>query len=685
MVDFGQTWFSKFIFMRKSVFLILISILLPYGIFSQELNLNERCQALLSNPETGMVPSVDGTYDTVIAERNAKAITTALSRLGRSQDLLLPEGVYYVTSILVPQTIRECTVAGAGIGATTLIRSPFSWDNNTQGDCPLRTEVFLAEYVNGFELRDMTLDGSSQFMAISGYGQWNTATGEFSNGLPQFPTYKSNDAYSASAGSLVSIRLSNDITFDGVEFKNGYGWCILLGKINGFTMRNSIIDTGNLSTEFKGHFNAPPNNQVMHMHTSQDGLHMVNVSNVLIEYNDIHSEDSAIAIEINPSWNWGGFDVVENVVVRNNYVSTKSPSDAEKLMNDDDVLYGTGLADEWMGQSAVDIFYNEHFDAQGTTFYDGRVHFRNIEISENAFENVRQGVRCGFFIGASLGHFNHRIFNLTIKNNTPSYMAGRNKDRPAGIRNVFKNTHTNTWNKSGGAGIAVRYADSLTISNNYIENCVGGLGISIENVKDFTVVNNYIDKISGTSLGDLGSQWNGGEGIRINNRYLTSDPNMDNGYFNAGYFLVEGNKIGEVATTKIAVLTTKNGTINLNGNFDLNGTALCALENGIYKANVTGIDWGGDCYTSARGITSYQPEFILHPGNSVTGDLVIEAAQHVIADAVVDLFNMQGNTIYTTNLSAGSTLVPMHHLSRGIYLLAVDGQNEKQFIKIIKQ
>jgi hypothetical protein len=671
--------------MQKSVFLIFLSILLSYSIFSQELNLNERCQALLSNPETGMVPSVDGTFDAAVAERNTKAITTALSRLGKTQDLLLPEGIYYVTTILVPKTIRDCTIAGAGIGTTTLIRTPFSWDNNTQGDCPLRTEVFLAEYVTGFELRDMTLDGSSQFMAISGYGQWNTATGEFSNGLPQFPTYKTNDSYTASAGSLVSIRLSNDIAFEGVEFKNGYGWCILLGKINGFTMRNSIIDTGNLSTEFKGHFNAPPNNQVMHMHTSQDGLHMVNVSNVLIEYNDIHSEDSAIAIEFNPSWNWGGYDIVENVVVRNNYVSTISPSDPEKLMNDDDVLYGTGLADAWMGQSAVDIFYNEHFDAQGTSYYDGRTYFRNIEISENAFENVRQGVRCGFFIGASLGHFNHRIFNLTIKNNTPEYRAGRNKDRPAGIRNVFKNTHANSWNKSGGAGIAVRYTDSLTISNNHIENCVGGLGISIENVTDFTIVNNYIDKISGKSLGDLGSQWNGGEGIRINNRYLTSDPNMDKGYFNAGYFRVEGNRIGEVETTKIAVLTTKNGAIKLDANHDLNGIALCALENGIYRANVTGIDWGGECSTSVGGISGNQPDFILHPGNLVSGDLIIEPAQPIAENAMVDLFNMQGKNIYTNILSAGSTLVPMHHLSNGIYLLSVDGQKEKQLIKIIKQ
>lgn len=670
--------------MQKSAFFIFLSIIIPYNFFAQELNLNDKCQALLTNTETGLVMSVDGTFDAEVAERNTKAITTALSRLGRTQDLLLPEGIYYVNTILVPKTIRDCTIAGAGIGKTTLIRTPFSWDNNTQGDCPLRTEVFLAEYITGFELRGMTIDGSSQFMAISGYGQWNTTTGEFSNGLPQFPTYKSNDGYSASGGSLISIRLSNDITFETVEFKNGYGWCLLLGKVNGFTMRNSILDTGNLSTEFKGHFNAPPNNQVMHMHTSQDGLHMVNVSNVLIEYNDIHSEDSAIAIELNPAWNWGGYDVVENVVVRNNYVSTISPSDPEKLMNDDDVIYGTRLANVWMGQSAVDIFYNENFDNQGSLYYDGRAYFRNIEISENAFENVRQGVRCGFFIGASLGHLNHRIYNLTIKNNTPAYMAGRNKNRPAGIRNVFKNTHVNSWNKSGGAGIAVRYTDSLTVSNNHIENCVGGLGISIENVTDFKIVNNFIDKISGKSLGDLGSQWNGGEGIRINNRYLTSDPNLENGYFNAGRFLVEGNNIGDVETTKIAVLTTKNGIIKLNENYDLNGVALCALENGIYSANVTGIDWGGECNTAVDDTEDNRSQVKLLQGNVIPADLLIELLQHTDEITTVDLFNMQGTKVYSNILSAGSNLVPMQDLPNGIYLLSVDRQKEKKLIKLIK-
>lgn len=670
--------------MQKSAILILLCFTIPYLLCAQELNLNDKCQALLSNTETGLVASVDGTFDEAIAERNAKAIVTALSRLSKTQDLLLPEGTYYVNTILIPKTTKDCVIAGAGIGKTILIRTPFSWDNNTQGNCTLRTEIFQAEYITGLELRNMTIDGQSQHMAISGYGQWNTTTGEALSGLPQFPSYQSQDDFSPSAGSVIAIRLSNNITFESVEFKNGFRWCIILGKINGFTMRNCILETGNLSTEFRGHYDPAPHNQVMHMHTSQDGLHMVNVSNALIEYNDIHSEDSAIAIELNPSWNWGGYDVVENVLVRNNYVSTISPSEPEKLMNDDDAIYGTNLADAWMGQSAVDIFYNENFDKEGNTYYDGKAYFRNIEISENAFENVRQGVRCGFFIGASPGHFNHRIFNLTIRNNEPAFVAGRNRDKQAGIRNVFKNTHASSWNKSGGAGIAVRYTDSLTVSDNYIENCVGGLGISIENVTNFTITDNHIDRISGKSLGDLGSQWIGGEGIRINNLYLTNDPNLDKGCFNAGYFLVEGNKIGEVETTKIAVLTTQNGIIRLNKNYDLNGMPLCALENGIYQANVSGIDWGGACNTDVKETDFNQSGFILHPGNAVSGNLTIDLQQSSMQNTTIDLFNPQGKKIYSNILSAGINTIPMQHLSGGIYLLSVNEQKNKKLIKLIK-
>lgn len=670
--------------MKKIVILFILCLTISFRISAQNLNLNEKCQAILSNPETGLVASDAGSYDYTYADRNATAIMNALKRLSKNQDLLLPEGTYYVNTILVAKTIKGSTIAGTGIGKTTLVRAGFSWDNNTQGDCTLRTEIFLAENMDGFELRDMTLDGNGHHMAISGYGKWNTQTGGYSDGLPQFPTYTTNDDFSESSGSLVTVRLSDNITFENTEFKNGYRWCLLLGKVNGFTMRNSIIDTGNLSTEFKGHFDPAPNNTVMHMHTSQDGLHMVNVSNALVEFNDIHSEDSAIAIEFNPAWNWGGYDIVENVIIKNNYVSTISPSSPGKLMSDEDLIYGTGLANEWMGQSAVDIFYNENFDSSGNTYYDGKTYFRNIEIRENAFENVRQGVRCGFFIGATLGHFNHRIYNLIIKDHEPSFWAGKDKNKPAGIRNVFKNTHSNSWNKSGGAGIAVRYTDLLSVSNNQIENCIGGLGISIENVTHFSIVSNRIDQVSGKQLGDLGSDWTGGEGIRINNRYLTKDPNLEDGRFNAGYFLVKGNYIGEVETTKIAVLTTKNGIINLNENYDLDGIPLCALDNGIYKANVSDIDWGNGCGSSIEE-SDIASDFTLVPGTIVSEDLKIKLLQILTGDIIANLFSLNGEKLYSCYLKTEITPIPMSAYPQGIYLLTIGEQNKNKLIKIIKQ
>lgn len=656
--------------------------LVSVQLYSQELNLNNACQAMLTNPETGMVASSPNSYDYTYAERNTAAVTNALKRLSKNQDLLLPEGCYYVNTILVPSNVSNCIISGEGIGKTILICAGFSWDNNTQGDCPLRTEIFQSEYVNGFGLYNMTLDGNCHHIAISGYGKWDTKTGNYTSGLPQFPTYANNDGYASSNGSIVSIRLSKNITFENMEFKNGFRWCVTIGKADGFVMRNSIIDTGNLSTEFKGHFDPAPNNTVMHMHTSQDGLHLVNVSNALIEHNDIHSEDSAIAIELNPSWDWGGYDIVENVVIKNNYISTASPSDPDKLLNDEDEIYGTGLADEWMGQSAVDIFYNEHFDSSGSKVYEGESFFRNIEIRENAFENVRQGVRCGFFIGASLGHYNHRIYNLRIEDHESSFLAGRERNKPAGIRNVFKNNHATSWNKSGGAGIAVRYTDSLLVTNNQIENCIGGLGISIENVTRFSIIGNKIDKIFGTQLGDLGSSWPGGEGIRVHNRYLANDPNLENGQFNARYFLIKNNYIGEVEKTKIAILTTKNGIVRLNENYDQDGNLLCEVENNLYKASVSNIDWG-TCGTSI-GKLKENTDYTLYPGTIVSENLHIKLRQAPSENILVGLFGLRGEKIFADYLMSGINKIPMQSLPAGIYLLTLHTHNEKQSIKLLK-
>lgn len=654
------------------------------GVFAQ-LTLNSYCQAMLTDAETGLVASQPNSYDYTYAERNTNVITNALKRLGKNQDLLLPNGFYYVNTVLIAKTISGCTISGAGQGVTTLCRVGFSWDNNLQGDCPLRMEVFQTDNVNGLEIKDITLDGNSHHMAISGYGKWNTSTGTYSNGLPQFPTFITTDSFLASGKGVVTISLSQNITFDNVEFKNGFGWCVFLGKVNGFTMRNCIIDTGNLSTEFKGHFDPYPNNTVMHMHTSQDGLHMVNVSNALVEFNDIHSEDSGIAIELNPSWNWGGYDIVENVTIRNNYVTTASPVDPAKLMNDNDLIYGAGLANAWTGQSGVDIFYNENFDQTGTKFYKGSDFFRNIEIRENSFENVRQGVRCGFFIGATFGHYKHRIYNLTIRDHEPTFMAGRDKNKPAGIRNVTRNIYSNSWNKSGGAGIAVRYTDSLKVTNNLIDNCSGGLGISIENVTRFELTGNRIDKISGKQLGDLGSIWDGGEGIRVfNHSTLVNDPNLKNGYFDAVNFVIKDNYIGQVETNRIAVISTMNGIVRAEENYDLTGTSLCTATPRIYKLNTLNIDWGV-CSTNSDFLYE-SSDFTLSPGSIVAGNLIVRQKRNSDKDYKVVLYNACGISLFSSTFANGDVLVPMWYLPSSIYFLSLQNNSGiVQRMKIVKK
>ncbi|MEA4983175.1 MAG: T9SS type A sorting domain-containing protein [Paludibacter sp.] len=557
------------------------------NVFSQ-LALNTQAQAILSNPSTGLVATTLNDTNYTYADRNTNAIAYALSVLTPGQDLQLPDGMYDVTTIQIPSLLSGLTITGTGINTTILRRKAFTWDNNSQGDCLLRTEIFRVQNIQSFELRDMTLDGNCHQIAICGEGTFDLSTGQIVDRTPQFPVYSNNE----SSGNVINIILSNDINFDNVNFKNGYGWCVYLGKTNGFHMQNCIIDTGNLSTEFKGHKNL--NNDLMHAHTSQDGLHLVNVSNALIEYNDIHSEDSGIALELNPLWDWGGYDISQNIIIRNNYVSTASPTDPDKLMNNVDQIYGSGLADRWIGQSAVDIFYCDPFDPEGQILMGGNQGpFRNIEISQNAFDGVRQGVRCGFFLGGGANNsenINHRIYNLKIKDNCPTYMAGRDRNKPAGIQNVNKNDISTSWNLNGGAGIAVRHTDSVLVSNNFIKKCNGGIGINVQEVTEFYILNNIVDSISGTQLGNVdwtGDQyvWAGGEGIRVYNTQST-------GQYDALNFLIQGNKIGAVATSKIAVINTKNGVAKLDENYNLSNLSLFQISKGINAQNTSNIDWG---------------------------------------------------------------------------------------------
>lgn len=560
---------------------------------SKDPNYYKPWQKMLHDEESGLKSSIVDDYDYRYAERNSHAIINALNNLGADKEIVLPEGLFYVNTLLIPKFQDGLTISGAGIGKTILKRAGFAWDNNTQGDCPLRTEIITTEHQNDITFTNLTLDGNCHHIAISGYGRWD-CEGRFFDGLPQFPTFISTDPYARSASSVININSSNNIVFENVEFLNGYRWCIALGMNNGISIRNCIINTGNISTEFRGHLDAPPHNTVMHMHTSQDGVHFVNCSNVIIEYNDIHSEDSAIAIEYSPNWK-GRVSVVENYTINNNYISTLSPSDGNILMNDDDIIYGTGLADKWVGQSAVDIFYNADFDTARAVVSDGKQFFRNITVSENAIEGVRHGVRCGFFQGGGVVEtYKHRIYGLTIQHHHPSFTAGRDRDKPAGIRRVLKNRLPG-YNLTGGAAVAIKFTDSVLIDNNLIDDCSGGLGIYIENVTRFTITNNSIHNISGTDLGDpaLNYVWEGGEGIRIDNTKLVmDDPNVKENCFDAGTFLVTNNRIGKVETSKIAVLFTSNGVIDVLRNYDHNGVSLAHLADGVFKKNSVKINWG---------------------------------------------------------------------------------------------
>ncbi|MBE0654735.1 MAG: hypothetical protein IH594_13110, partial [Bacteroidales bacterium] len=291
------------------------------------------------------------------SERNTEIFQNALNNLKPGEILEIPEGIFDVETLFVPVNRQNLTIKGKGPGKTILRRAGFQWDNNIQGDCPLRTEILVVSNSNNLTINGLTLEGNCHHIAVSGYGKWDYSTGKFIEGLPQFPTFTGSDLYQGSGGTVLYIRLSDNLTIHNVEVKNGFRWAIFLSRLNGLNFHHNIIDTGNLSTEFKGHFDPPPFNEVMHMHTSQDGLHLVNVSNAIIEYNDIHSEDSGIAIELNPRGSNFGYDICENIRINNNYVNTLSPTDPEKLLNDEDLIYGNGLANEWIGQSGVDMFY----------------------------------------------------------------------------------------------------------------------------------------------------------------------------------------------------------------------------------------------------------------------------------------------------------------------------------------
>lgn len=542
------------------------------------LTLNKQCQEIMKK----LWPTSLEDYNFKNVKHNTDLILSALQLLKNGEDLLLPEGVFDVESILLPRTLNKNQIVGSGLGKTILRRGGFAWNNNNQGDCPLRTEVFVLNKLNNIGIANMTIDGTCHHVAVCGYGGFDDI-GNIIDRTPQFPTFSNKDGYPSSSGSVFQVISCNNVKLENVEFKNGFRWCIMIGKVMGFDMHHCIIDTGNLSTEFKGHRDV--NNGVMHVHTSQDGIHLVNVCNAVLKNNDIHSEDSAIAIEANPQWVGEGPITSINITISNNYVTTQSPKDPAKLINDDDKIFGTGLSNQWIGQSGVDIFYNEWYDVEGENFAAmENAKIQQITIAQNCFENVRYGIRCGFFIGAGSHHAehpNHRIYDVAIIDHSSQYMAGRNSDKSAGIKSVKKNTFSNSWNRTGGCGIAVRHSDEVVISNNEISDVMGGIGINIENTSLFTIMDNIIYNIQGDDLGgDTYQDWFGGEGIRIDN-YRWGGLAYDAVDFN-----IKNNRIGKVETYKIGIFNTKNGICKLIENYDLESEkTLVEIENGYKEDN----------------------------------------------------------------------------------------------------
>lgn len=496
------------------------------------------------------------------ANRNAAVIQRAIDGTPDGGTITLPEGQFVVETVFV-RGKKGLTIRGQGRDRTTLRRAGFAWDNDAQGDCPQTTEVLWCETCDGLTLRGLTLDGSAHHMAIKGPGTFGP-DGSISSGTPQFPRF------TRLSGTVLLVQLAENVTIENVSLRHGYRWAAFIGQVKGFTFTRNVIDTGKLSTEFKGHWDGPRGQGVQHVHTSQDGLHMINVVQARVLHNTIHAEDSAIAVEANPDWQWWTFagetaanTGTRDVQIGSNFLRTNSPDRANGLMTDRDGIYGTGLAERWVGQGGVDIFYMANWDPRGDVAAVGdAARIQDVVIFRNAIENCRYGVRAGFFMGAD--DFNsdvsrHRVRGLTVKEHRPPHKAGCHDEREAGIRRITRNDLPGSWNRTGGVAVAVRNTDGLTVQDNDITDVKGGIGIEVIRTTAFALVGNTIRDVSGTKLAADG-RWDGGEGIRVwNAPEDRSDPNHRHGRYDAGGFEIARNTISNVASYGIFITNTRNG------------------------------------------------------------------------------------------------------------------------------
>jgi hypothetical protein len=503
---------------------------------------------VLSAATHELAPSVfSRAADVGAAAANTRVIQQAIDAAKDGDTVVVPGG-HYVVETLVIQGKKDFVLRGKGRDATTLIRQAMSWDNDVNGICP-GIGVLLVKEVHGFELADMALDGNAPRMAIKGRGRFGE-DGRIVAGTPQFPECHPE----GTAVNGVAVVRSTDVNVHDMAFRDGFRWCVHFGQVKRLSFVGNVINTGRLYGFWNGHADEPGG--VVHCHTSQDGLHLVNVVDATIQWNTIRSEDSAVAIEANPAWDWYAFpgDREKNLGTRdirvlNNELTTNS--DAHR----GDIVRGRGLGDAWIGQGCVDIFYNEHWDIEGKSRRSGRTALiRDVTVSGNRLADARHGVRAGIFRNAGPRDASspaHRIQGLVVEGNATSARAGVQRNAPGGMERIMKDfRQPDIVARHGGVAVLVHHADEVRISGNTIANVTGGTGIELVDVTRFRIVGNQIRNVRGTSLADA-LRWDGGEGIRV--------WNPPGPAFDAAGFEIINNRISDTASYAIFMANTANG------------------------------------------------------------------------------------------------------------------------------
>lgn len=513
------------------------------------------------------------------AATNTQVIQRVLDASQPGDVVIIPAGSYLVKTLTV-QRKKKLSLQGVGSGKTVLRRHAERWDNDTQGLFPGLAILHAVEVVD-FELSGISFDGNAEHMAVKGPGRFGEDR-RIHSGTPQFPQCQPESGQS----HTVSIERSADVAIHHAEFHDGYRWCVYLGQVKNLHFHHNRINTGRLSTTWLGHADSPGG--LMHCHQSQDGLHLVNCVDATIQWNSIRSEDSGLSIEANPGWSWFTMPGEtspnlgsRNIRVLNNDISTNSSA------HQGNIVRGNGLAQEWVGQGCVDIFYHENWDPAGKIDARGeRALLRDITIAENRLTQARHAVRAGIFRNANA--FNatspqHRIQGLTIRRHHSRSRAGYDHRAVSGISQITKDTiHPLKSARHGGVALLIHHADRVLIDENQIQEVYGGTGIEVVGCTQFVIRRNRISQIRGTNLADE-DHWQGGEGIRVWN--APAQPCFDA----QGFSIVE-NRIADTSSYAIFVTDTANGRCSRVSNLTEQFQAWPGQETrGIYLRNGTNV------------------------------------------------------------------------------------------------